>query len=142
MYYADNGKDMKQAVAWMEKANATDPKFWNLHSEAKLRLKMKDYAGATKAAEASKKAALAATPLAQRTVRPLRADDVGAETTWRLAAETVRRVINAMVEDVVAEAGRRLGALAPRSADDVRAALRGIMFRWNVTRLCAAIRAA
>lgn len=62
VYYMDNGKDLKQAAAWMEKANATDPKFWNLHSEAKLRLKMKDYAGATKAAEASKKAALAATP--------------------------------------------------------------------------------
>ncbi|MBF9237797.1 DUF2911 domain-containing protein [Hymenobacter sp. BT683] len=62
VYYADNNKDMKQAVAWMEKANATDAKFWNLHSEAKMRLKMKDYAGAIKAAEASKKGALAATP--------------------------------------------------------------------------------
>jgi dGTPase len=40
----------------------------------------------------------------------------------RLAAETIRRVINMMVEDVVAEAGRRLHALAPRSADDLRAA--------------------
>jgi dGTPase len=40
----------------------------------------------------------------------------------RLAAETIRRVINAMVEDVVAEAGRRLQTLAPHSADDVRAA--------------------
>ena len=62
VYYADNNKDMKQAVAWMEKANGTDAKFWNLHSEAKMRLKMKDYAGAMKAAEASKKGALAATP--------------------------------------------------------------------------------
>ena len=62
VYYADNNKDMKQAVAWMEKANATDAKFWNLHSEAKMRLKMKDYTGAMKAAEASKKGALASTP--------------------------------------------------------------------------------
>lgn len=62
VYYADNNKDMKQAVMWMEKANATDAKFWNLHSEAKMRLQMKDYAGAMKAAEASKKAAQAATP--------------------------------------------------------------------------------
>ena len=62
VYYADNNKDMKQAVAWMEKANATDAKFWNLHSEAKMRLQMKDYAGAVKAAEASKKGALAASP--------------------------------------------------------------------------------
>ncbi len=62
VYYMDNNKDMKQAVTWMEKANASDAKFWNLHSEAKMRLQMKDYAGAIKAAEASKKAAQAATP--------------------------------------------------------------------------------
>ena len=63
VYYYDNNKDMKQALAWMEKSNAAEPtKFWNLNTEAKIRLKMKDYAGATKAAEASKKAALAATP--------------------------------------------------------------------------------
>jgi len=62
VYYYDNSKDLKQALAWMEKANATDAKFWNLNTEAKIRLKMKDYAGATKAAEASKKGALAATP--------------------------------------------------------------------------------
>ncbi|MBD0271837.1 MAG: deoxyguanosinetriphosphate triphosphohydrolase, partial [Acetobacteraceae bacterium] len=40
----------------------------------------------------------------------------------RAAPETVRRVINAMIEDVVAETGRRIRALAPGSADDVRAA--------------------
>ena len=40
----------------------------------------------------------------------------------RLVAETVRRVINAMVGDVVAEAGRRIARLAPRSAEDIRAA--------------------
>ena len=63
VYYYDNDKDLKQALAWMEKANAAEPtKFWNLNTEAKIRLKMKDYAGAAKAAEASKKAALAATP--------------------------------------------------------------------------------
>ena len=63
VYYLDNNKDLKQALAWMEKANAAEPtKFWNLNTEAKIRLKMKDYAGATKVAEASKKAALAATP--------------------------------------------------------------------------------
>jgi hypothetical protein len=63
VYYFDNSKDLKQALAWMEKANAAEPtKYWNLNTEAKIRLKMKDYAGAIKAAEASKKAALAATP--------------------------------------------------------------------------------
>ncbi|MCK8783823.1 deoxyguanosinetriphosphate triphosphohydrolase [Roseomonas sp. NAR14] len=40
----------------------------------------------------------------------------------RLAAETIRRVISLMIEDVVSEAGRRITALAPRSVDDIRAA--------------------
>jgi hypothetical protein len=63
VYYNDNDKDPKQALAWLTAANAAEPtKFWNLHTEAKIRLKMKDYKGAITAAEASKKAALAATP--------------------------------------------------------------------------------
>lgn len=63
VYYYDSNKDLKQALAWMEKANAAEPtKYWNLNTEAKIRLKMKDYKGAMTAAEASRKAALAATP--------------------------------------------------------------------------------
>ncbi|GAA4495274.1 DUF2911 domain-containing protein [Hymenobacter ginsengisoli] len=62
VYYYDNNKDLKQALAWIQKANATDPKFWNVNTEAKIRLKMKDYKGAIAAAERSKKLALAATP--------------------------------------------------------------------------------
>jgi hypothetical protein len=62
VYYNDNDKDSKQALTWIQKANATDPKFWNVNTEAKIRLKMKDYKGATAAAERSKKLALAATP--------------------------------------------------------------------------------
>ena len=40
----------------------------------------------------------------------------------RMITETVRRVINAMVQDVVEEAARRIAMLGPRSADDIRAA--------------------
>jgi dGTPase len=40
----------------------------------------------------------------------------------REVTETVRRVINRMVQDAVEEAGRRIAALGPRSADDIRAA--------------------
>ncbi|WP_149540096.1 deoxyguanosinetriphosphate triphosphohydrolase [Siccirubricoccus phaeus] len=40
----------------------------------------------------------------------------------RLVTETVRRVINRMVQDVVQETERRIAALAPRSAEDIRAA--------------------
>ncbi|WP_270936478.1 deoxyguanosinetriphosphate triphosphohydrolase [Falsiroseomonas oryzae] len=39
----------------------------------------------------------------------------------RAVSETVRRVINAMVNDVVAETRRRIAALDPKSADDIRA---------------------
>ena len=63
VYYNDNNKDLKQSLTWIQKANATDPKFWNVNTEAKIRLKMKDYKGAIVAAEQSKKLALAgATP--------------------------------------------------------------------------------
>lgn len=62
VYYNDNNKDLKQALAWMQKANATEPKFWNVNTEAKIRLKLKDYKGAIVAAEQSKKLALASTP--------------------------------------------------------------------------------
>lgn len=57
VYYYDNNKDLKQALAWMQKANEKDPKFWNVHTEAKIRMKMKDAKGATAAAEQSKKLA-------------------------------------------------------------------------------------
>lgn len=62
VYYYDNNKDPKQALAWIQKANAIEPKFWNVNTEAKIRLKMKDYKGAVAAAEQSKKLALAASP--------------------------------------------------------------------------------
>jgi len=44
----------------------------------------------------------------------------------RLVHEFIRRLIGLLIEDVVAETGRRLAALAPRSADDVRQAPSGV----------------
>jgi dGTPase len=41
----------------------------------------------------------------------------------RLVHETVRRMINTLVVDLVAESGHRIAAAAPRSIDDVRNAL-------------------
>ncbi|WP_019947979.1 DUF2911 domain-containing protein [Hymenobacter aerophilus] len=58
VYYLDNNKDLKQALTWMQQANAKDPKFWNVLTEAKIRMKMKDYKGAVAAAEQSKKLAM------------------------------------------------------------------------------------
>jgi dGTPase len=40
----------------------------------------------------------------------------------RLIAEMVRRLINVMVDDLLAETGRRLTALSPANADDIRQA--------------------
>ena len=40
----------------------------------------------------------------------------------RMVPELLRRLIGLLIEDVVAESGRRLAALAPRTADDVRQA--------------------
>lgn len=54
VYYYDNDKDLKQALAWMQKANEKDAKFWNVHTEAKIRMKMKDYKGTITAAEQSR----------------------------------------------------------------------------------------
>ncbi|MBB6612238.1 DUF2911 domain-containing protein [Pontibacter sp. Tf4] len=52
-YYLSANKDMKQALEWMKKANANDPKFWNLHAQAKIQAQLKDYKGAIKTAEQS-----------------------------------------------------------------------------------------
>ena len=60
VYYIDNNRDDKQALAWLKKANSTDPKFWNLLTEAKLELKMKNKKAAIATAEQSKKLAMEA----------------------------------------------------------------------------------
>ncbi len=45
----------------------------------------------------------------------------------RRAHETVRRIITRMIEDVMAESGRRIGALKPRSYEDVRNAASAVV---------------
>ena len=44
----------------------------------------------------------------------------------RLVHEFIRRLIGLLIEDVIAETGRRLATLAPRSADEVRQAPSGV----------------
>ncbi|MCB2377705.1 DUF2911 domain-containing protein [Hymenobacter sp. BT635] len=58
VYYYDNNKDMKQALTWIQKVNEKEPKFWNVHTEAKIKMKLKDYKGAAASAEQSRKLAL------------------------------------------------------------------------------------
>lgn len=50
-YYYDNDKDLKQALAWVEKAVEQNPKaFWIAALKAKIQLKSKDAKGATETA--------------------------------------------------------------------------------------------
>ncbi|MDX5347186.1 MAG: DUF2911 domain-containing protein [Hymenobacteraceae bacterium] len=56
-YYYNNGKDAKQALEWVKKANEKDPKFYTLHMQAKIEAKTGDYKNAIKTAEKSMKMA-------------------------------------------------------------------------------------
>jgi dGTPase len=59
---------------------------------------------------------IAAVPAVGAIVREI---DAGLDASRR-AHETVRRIITRMIEDVMAESARRIGALKPRSYQDVR----------------------
>jgi dGTPase len=64
---------------------------------------------------------IGAVPLVGRILADIRARYPELEMP-RVVHELVRRLIAQMIEEVTAESGRRLAALAPRSADDVRQA--------------------
>src|SRR3984957_8860582 len=64
---------------------------------------------------------IAAVPLPGRIIGAIRASHPGLDQ-HRLVHELIRQLIGLLIDDVVAETGRRLAALAPRSADDVRRA--------------------
>lgn len=59
-YFNDSHKDLKQALAWMQETNALHPEYQTLYTEARIRLQLKDYAGAHATALAARKMALAA----------------------------------------------------------------------------------
>ena len=64
---------------------------------------------------------IAGVELPGRILADIRKDFPGLDDA-RIVHEFIRRMIGLLIEDVVAESGRRVAALAPRSADDVRAA--------------------
>ena len=64
---------------------------------------------------------IAGVDLPGRILADIRKDFPGLDDA-RIVHEFIRRLIGLLIEDVVAESGRRVAALAPRSADDVRAA--------------------
>lgn len=53
VYYMENGKDLKQAMEWMNKATAKEPQFWQLHQKAKLQAKLNDKKAAMETARQS-----------------------------------------------------------------------------------------
>ncbi len=60
-YYLDNGKDLKKALEWANKAVAAQPDaFWVSHTKAKIQAKMGDKKGAAETANASLNQAKAA----------------------------------------------------------------------------------
>jgi dGTPase len=64
---------------------------------------------------------IAAVPLPGKIIGEIHARHAGLDA-GRLVHEFVRQLIGLLIEDVIAETGRRLAALAPRSADEVRQA--------------------
>ena len=56
-YYYDNDKDLDQALIWADKAIAQNRAFYVVHLKAKIQMKKKDYAGAIKTAQESKRLA-------------------------------------------------------------------------------------
>ena len=62
---------------------------------------------------------IAAVPLPGRLIGDIRAAYPGLDS-HRLVHELIRQLIGFLIDDVVAETGRRLARLGPRSADDVR----------------------
>jgi hypothetical protein len=52
-YYAENNKDLKQALTWIKQANEKDPKFYTMHQQAKIQARLKDYKGAAATAQKS-----------------------------------------------------------------------------------------
>ena len=84
---------------------------------------------------------IATVPLPGKIVAEMRATyprlDAG-----RLVHEFIRRLIGLLIEDVIAETGRRLATLAPRSADEVRQAPSGVAgFSAAVAKAESAIKA-
>lgn len=45
-FYDDTCKDLGHSLAWMQEVNMVQPKYWNLYTEARIHLKMKNYPAA------------------------------------------------------------------------------------------------
>lgn len=61
-FYDDTCKDLGHALAWMQEANAGQPKYWNLYTEARIHLRMQNYPAALATAIRAKELAASAAP--------------------------------------------------------------------------------
>lgn len=59
-YYLETGRDLNQALEWVNKATEKDPKFWQLHTKAKIQAGLGDCKGAEETANRSIELAKAA----------------------------------------------------------------------------------
>ena len=67
-FYDDSHKDLHQSLSWMVESNSLVPTYWNLYTEARIRLKLKDYAGARSTAEKAHDLSLKNLPASQEYV--------------------------------------------------------------------------
>lgn len=61
-YYDGSHKDLHQSLNWIQETNAVAPTYWNLYTEARIRLQLQDYAGARTSAEQAYQLALKEMP--------------------------------------------------------------------------------
>lgn len=65
-FYDGTHKDLAHSLAWMQETNATAPTYWNLYTEARIRLQMGDHEGARATAEQAYQLALKHMPASQQ----------------------------------------------------------------------------
>lgn len=65
-FYDGTHKNLAHSLAWMQETNASAPTYWNLYTEARIRLQLGDYEGARTTAEQSYKLALKHMPASQQ----------------------------------------------------------------------------
>lgn len=64
-YYDGSHKDLHQSLSWLQETNTVAPTYWNLYTEARIRLQLADYAGARTSAERAYQLALKSMPASQ-----------------------------------------------------------------------------
>lgn len=59
-FYDDTCKDLKQSLGWIQETNAVQPTYWNLYTEARILMRLKDYSAAFTTAQRARQLALVA----------------------------------------------------------------------------------